>query len=153
MNYLGIFENMQSAETSFFVIAGLLVVAAIICIILCISYLNCKNDLLKTRGQLEDAIFKSRNALSDKQELEETIIFVRNQLEKEQVKSQNLSDKLAEKLVIEQQMQEKLDTAAGELTMYKELEAKKKLERAKKAAETRKKNKEKNQQSVEKVVD
>ena len=50
-------------------------------------------------------------------------------------------------------MQEKLDTAAGELTMYKELEAKKKLERAKKAAETRKKNKEKNQQSVEKVVD
>ena len=131
-------EMLGTAALALIVLAVLFISAFIF---ICVKYIRLNKSVEAIKSNAAATKDDLRYAEKDKKDLEESLIFVKEQLEKEKAISQDLCSTLKEKNIIEDNLKKELEEAKKQLNSYKEAETKKRSESAKKAAETRRQNK------------
>ena len=136
--------------------AGWICVSILVVLLLTIVCLTIKcvklNKYLKESQSCRNVAIKDVENLSrDKEDLEQTIKFVKNELEKEKLKEEDLITQLKLEREDKALIKNDLEQLKSQIEKDREAEKSKRLEAAKKAVETRKRNIEAKNQELNEV--
>ena len=134
-------ENPYLSTIGWIAIIGI-ILGLIVIICLCARCVKLKKRLINT-AEHNNLLNTQVDSLSKNiEDLEQALKFVREQLEKEKIVSQDLATELAAELNAKVNIETELEQLKAKIIQAEEAQKNKRLEATKKAAETRKKNKE-----------